>query len=160
MPSLPRVPLCLSLILLAMSTAQALSERALRVEGAIAADGASVTLQWWQDDPHGPDPVTVSRRQLGATGAASWTPLASVPGGVNSFTDTTTSPGVAYEYQVHRAFRSAPDPVEEAAGYWCAGRELPATDSRGILLLVVDQTHADALAPELRRLESELTGDG
>jgi len=64
---------CILAILLAGSSSLAADvERALRLEGSIAPDGSSVSLQWWQDEPNGPDPVTVSRRVLGSEGADTW----------------------------------------------------------------------------------------
>ncbi len=146
-------------LLLVVPAFSAVVEKSLRVEGQIAPDGSSVTLQWWQDEPKGPDPVTVSRRHLGQEGAGTWTLLATVPG--DTYTDTTTVPGIAYEYEVHRGFRPDPeDPVEEAAGYWTAGVDVPVAADRGIVLLVVDETMAAPLAGSLARLEMDLVGDG
>ncbi len=141
----------------------AVAERSLPLEGAISADGTSVTLSWKQTEPNGPDPVTVNRRVLGQEGRGTWQFLATVSGSPTStYTDTTTVAGVAYEYEVYRNSRFvASDTVDRAGGYLTVGREArPEQENRGILLLVVDDTVAPQLAGELRRLETDLVGDG
>lgn len=151
----------LASLLAGLSLLSADVERALRVEGSIAPDGSSVSLQWWQNEPNGPDPVTISRRVLGSEGADTWQALATLPGTTSSYTDTTTGAGIAYEYQVYRAYREVPgNPVDEAGGYWTTGIAIPAVESRGIALLVVDETVAPPLSGELSRLEMDLAGDG
>ena len=122
-----------------------------------------MSLEWWQNEPNGPDPVEISRRQLGAVGADTWQILATVPGVTSTFTDNTTEAGVAYEYQVYRAPRYlAGDAIDEAGGYWATGVEAPLAfqNSPGIALLVVAETLTPSLNGELQRLEMDLVGDG
>ncbi len=148
--------------LVIVNSSSAKVERALRVEGSIATDGTSVTLQWWQEEPDGPGNVTISRRLLGQTGSDTWQFLADVSAGTSVYTDSSTAPGTAYEYQILRPYTpiSGGDNLEGAGGYWATGVEVPVVENRGITLLVVDETMAPGLDAELKRLQSDLRGDG
>ncbi|MGE9270633.1 MAG: LamG-like jellyroll fold domain-containing protein [Verrucomicrobiales bacterium] len=137
-------------------------ERNLPVTGAIAEDGASVTLSWSSNEERIPSGYEVSRRELGQEESDTWQLLATLDGSVLSYTDTTTVSGIAYEYQVFRplTWYSASDIVYEAGGYWTTGIQLPVVEERGILLLVIDQTFRSSLSLEIDRLEADLRGDG
>lgn len=136
----------------AVATAQTDDSRAIAVDGNILADGTGVTLTWTQ-----PGAVSISRRPLGATERGTWQWLADVADGVKTYTDATTQSGVAYEYQV---FRPAATNITRAGGYWATGVQIPAVTTRGVLLLIVDDTMSAGLAPELSRLTADLVGDG
>ena len=45
-------------------------------------------------------------------------------------------------------------------GYILAGKELPAVENRGSVLLLVDDAYSTALADEIQQLENDLIGDG
>jgi hypothetical protein len=70
--------------------------------------------------------------------------------------DTSVSVGVAYEY----AITKSPEPAWPVSGYILAGIKAPLVDSRGKILLLVDNTFSTSLQPELDRLRQDLAGDG
>jgi hypothetical protein len=146
--------LCLGL-LPGRAVAQTALESPLPLDGTIAADGRSVTLDWFDAVRPRVGSVQVNRRHLGDTGAGSWITIAPDLGVVRRFTDTTTQPGVAYEYRVQRIGRDVVD-----VGYWTTGVDLPAVPDRGIAHVVVDQSLSVALDAHLRRFVRNLTGDG
>ena len=152
------LPAAVALLLLAVApeaTAQASAEAPLSLDGAVAPDGASVTLDWSGTERVRVADVAVARRRLGETGAGAWRTIAPSLGRALRFTDDTVRPRVAYEYRVTRSDRDVVD-----VGYWAAGTDLPAIRDRGHVHLVVDASLADALAPRLDRLEADLAGDG
>lgn len=85
-----------------------------------------------------------------------WTELAQLPADRASYTDSSVVLGGAYEYEVAS---QSPDGLV-AYGYLYAGVQVPFPTWRGRVILVVDNTHASELAPELERLTQDLTGDG
>ncbi|GIT89282.1 hypothetical protein [Roseobacter sp. OBYS 0001] len=136
-------------------TAQTSVEKPLALDGSIASNGRAVELSWFDADPPRVGSVIVNRRTLGQTGADSWQALGPALGPVLRFTDDTTEPGVAYEYQVMRTARDIVD-----VGYWATGVEIPATEARGTAYLVVDETIAADLDAHLQRFNRDLLGDG
>jgi hypothetical protein len=111
----------------------------------------------------------------------SWgTVIAQLPGTATSWTDTTVSIGTKYEYQIKRpstiigttfirvlpsAHGISHSEAEEGGkltsfGYVCAGINIPVVDQRGTVILIVDNTMADALSKELTLLRDDLIGDG
>ncbi len=63
--------------------------------------------------------------------------------------------GATYEYQVIESTSAC-----KSYGYVYAGIQSPLIESRGKLVLVVDNTYAAELSEELVRLEQDLVGDG
>lgn len=127
----------------------------LPMNGQIATDGGRVALDWLGAEPPGRAPTRVNRRLYGQTGSASWQRISPALGAARGFADETTRAGTAYEYQVLRG-----GPVPKEVGYWVAGVEIPATDLRGRVYLVVDEEIAAPLALRLERYARDLTGDG
>ncbi|MDX9868209.1 MAG: Calx-beta domain-containing protein, partial [Kiritimatiellia bacterium] len=85
-------------------------------------------------------------------------PFAVLGSNDTSFADFDALPGVEYEYWLQRTFSGlSPSP---ALGYLSAGAAVPMRESRGTLLLTVDDTVAEPLAPEIAQLRRDLTGDG
>jgi hypothetical protein len=134
---------------------QARSERHLALDGRIEADGSAVHLSWRDAEPPRVGAVVVKRRHLGDVGGDSWRMIAPGLGPVLHFTDETTEPGVAYEYQV---LRLASDIVD--VGYWTTGVDVPAKAVSGTVLLVVEESIAVPLDARLKRFEFDLMGDG
>ena len=75
------------------------------------------------------------------------------------YLDAAVEVGVAYEYKVLKTGQAGDKPFK-GTGYLLAGIEVPLADRRGKVVLIVDSTHAAALAEPLRRLERDLAGDG
>jgi hypothetical protein len=88
--------------------------------------------------------------------ATSWGPIIATLSGVETqFIDTSINEGVSYEYRVIRLGQGF-----NGYGYINSGIQIPATESRGILILLVESMLADSLTNEIKRLENDLIGDG
>jgi len=100
--------------------------------------------------PDVPSPgYRVARRQPGAA----WQVLTNcAPAG--AFRDTGVDPEKIYEYAVVR------DGDAPSTDYFWTGSRIPARDRRGILLLIVERSQAEALVAEIRQLMFDLAGDG
>jgi hypothetical protein len=127
-------------------------EFSVQVSAKVQAKPAKITLAWPQDTCTLPACYTVFRKP---PGAMSWGTGTRLPGTATSFADTNIAPGTAYEYQIVKSTAQY-----SGYGYISAGINLPATEARGRLLLVVDNTYMADLAVELARLEQDLVGDG
>jgi photosystem II stability/assembly factor-like uncharacterized protein len=84
-----------------------------------------------------------------------WTNLAVLSPSDISYIDNSVLQGEAFEYRITRSTC-----IFDAYGYIYAGIELPETDSRGTILILVDQTFSAGLAAELNQFELDLIGDG
>ena len=127
-------------------------EFSVQVSAAVQSAPAQIILSWPQDSVAVPDSYTVYRR---APGTTSWGTGIALAGKTTSYADRNVSVGTPYEYQV----------VKQASGYTgygyiYAGINIPLTENRGRLLVVVDNTYAAELANELARLQKDLVGDG
>src|SRR4051812_37551879 len=84
-----------------------------------------------------------------------WGNGVSLPGDATSYTDESVSAGAAYEYQIEKQ-----STLYSAWGYLCVGLNAPLIESRGKVVLVVDNSIAGPLAGEINRLQQDLVGDG
>lgn len=137
---------------------------AIRVEAEISpkyyAVEASVSVQTsppqimlnWTADPRATG-YTIHRK---ARDAKSWTPSATLPGSALNYVDSSVAVGVPYEYQISKSTSYG----YKGYAYLYTGIEAPAVDQLGKVVLIIDKTHATALAGELMRLEQDLIGDG
>ena len=103
-------------------------------------------------------PTTLQKVYRKPKGGATWTDRATLSNSAVNFVDNAVSAGVSYEYFVVRIFNST-DPGS-ASGYVNAGVRLPFQESRGRVLLLVDNTVAAGLTAELDTFVSDLVGDG
>ncbi|MGN6387630.1 MAG: fibronectin type III domain-containing protein, partial [Verrucomicrobiota bacterium] len=124
---------------------------AIELTASIQKNPAQITLQWHAaDDGAG---YTVARKKKeGST----WDPLATLDANTKTFVDKNVKVGEAYEYRVLKN----PLPDFGGSGFIYAGIDLPATENRGKLVLIVDNTYANELTSELARLQQDLVGDG
>ncbi|WP_221067249.1 hypothetical protein [Methylomagnum ishizawai] len=106
---------------------------------------------WW-----GQETYTIYRTTAIGNFKGSWgMPVATIDTTpAATWTDTQVAAGTAYEYRVVPAWSD----VDEA--YILAGIELPQVESRGKIVLVVDNQFSAGLAFEIQRLERDLAGDG
>jgi hypothetical protein len=98
----------------------------------------------------------VHRKALNET---SWGAGTELPDDATSYTDEDVAAGSAYEYVIVKTAHEG-GAGYTGYGYVYAGIEAPLTESRGKVVLIVDDTHAASLAPELARLQEDLVGDG
>jgi hypothetical protein len=97
--------------------------------------------------------ITVFRRSFGTK---LWgTAVATLTKDDVEYIDSTIVTGTLYEYQIQ-----ATKGTTTAYGYITSGTNMPVEDTRGSMLLLVDDTMATPLATELDRLELDLIGDG
>jgi hypothetical protein len=124
---------------------------AVQVNASVQGSPPKLQLRW-EPDPYGARSYTVSRK---GRNAAAWGPGTVLPGNATGFTDGNVVVGGQYEYQVVKAGQGY-----TGYGYVYAGINVPLRDKRGKVILIVANTYAAALAPELARLKSDLIGDG
>ena len=121
------------------------------VTAEVQASPPRITLSW----PPGRFVTSYSVARK-VSGENRWETKASLAADASSFSDSDVAVGVPYEYQITKTTsRGFP-----GYGYIRAGIDLPTTESRGRILLVVDNTQAAALSFELTRLQQDLLGDG
>lgn len=82
-------------------------------------------------------------------------PLKSLSGQDTSYTDTKISVGTLYEYRIDKTGANF-----SGYGYINAGIDIPMIERRGIVLVCIDSTLMDSLRYELKRLFTDLNGDG
>jgi MYXO-CTERM domain-containing protein len=147
-----RVIACVLLVLFAANlAAQTSHDASVDLTAAVQASPARITLNWNADA--NATQHTVYKRAWGST---NWgTAIATLAGSAVSYIDNGVSVGVAYEYAVGKSA-----PAYTGWGFVLAGIQVPAKESRGKLILVVDNTFTTTLATELAQLEEDLTCDG
>lgn len=129
----------------------------LQLQATVSDTPPTITIEWPKET--GVTNYTVYRKLKDDT---SWgSILATVPynAGATTYTyvDTNVSVGTGYEYQVVKNMPTSPT---TAWGYIYAGIKLPAVESRGKLILVIDSTYESSLPTELTQLREDLAGDG
>lgn len=123
----------------------------VQLHATVQASPARITLLWPADQLPARR-YTVWRKSLDEV---VWTRLASLPPETTSFTDDGVAVGGSYEYQVEKESTTI-----SAWGYLAVGVNAALIESRGKIILVVDDSIAAPLGNELRRLERDLVGDG
>lgn len=111
-----------------------------------------IHLSWVEDSGTVPIAYAISRRFVGDVG---WTPLATLSGTTTDYLDIDVAIGIPYEYRVIKSTAE-----HSGYGYIVAGMELSLVETRGKIILIVDNTYAADLADELARLQQDLSGDG
>jgi len=130
---------------------QSAADVAVRLTATAQASPAQISLSW-------PGNATTSQylvfRKLKT--ALTWgNQLATLSGTTTQYTDNTALVGSNYEYRVIRAGSGY-----NGFGYINSGIEVPALEYRGKLILVVDSTFINSLAPEISRLIKDIESDG
>ncbi len=115
----------------------------------VTVNADSIAFSW---DVAATSEGVLRRRLLGESG---WTnDLTTLGVGQTTFTDTTVQVGQSYEYGFE--YRTNP----RFYAYVASGINIPLPDSRGKLILLVDETMATPCADELEILTRDLVGDG
>ncbi|MEI7729440.1 MAG: Ig-like domain-containing protein [Verrucomicrobiota bacterium] len=114
-----------------------------------------ITLRWSHRQSGYITNYTVARKAKADT---SWTVLTNLSATTTSFADYTAALNTPYEYRVARYYTNfSPTDVY---GYLYAGVRVPMTEARGTLLMFVDQSMTNSLAPEIDLTFRDLIGDG
>jgi len=130
--------------------AQTASDYAVQVSAVAQTNPASIALSW-PADLNATD-YTLCRKSRDATSWGAGVPL---PGTATNYLDANVSVGGAYEYLVSKNTSSG---YGEGCVY--AGIAVPFVETRGKVVLVVDNTFSMTLSNELVRLQQDLVGDG
>jgi len=132
------------------AVAQVPSDYAVRVSATVQAAPAQVTLAW----PSDPEALYCAVSRKSPT-AAFWGPDIELDPLATNYVDTNVVRGGSYEYRLYRIA-----PAYDSYGYLCSGIESPLVESRGKVVLLVDETMWPPLELEIQRLEQDLVGDG
>jgi Secretion system C-terminal sorting domain/PKD domain len=133
------------------SFAQTPADYAVQVSAVVQASPPQIRLHWPQDPAA--TGYTISRKAMNASG---WSPVIGTLAATDTaFTDTAVVVGETWEYRISKTASGY-----SGQGYCFASIARPTQDYFGKLLLVIDTTYAAALAPEIKRLEWDLWGDG
>lgn len=132
--------------------AQSSSERAaVALTATVQASPASITLNWRAIGST--TSFTVYRKLKSAT---AWGSSIATPSSSSlQWTDNSVSVGVNYEYKVVRVSAGT-----TGTGYISTGIQVPATDYRGKMVLLVDNSLSAQIATELGQLILDLRADG
>jgi hypothetical protein len=141
-----------TLLLPALAFAQTSSERAaVQLWATVQSVPARITLNW--TTLPSTTSITVYRKTLAAN---SWgSAYATVGASATQYQDNAVATGTLYEYRVVRVAGGV-----TGNGYIATGIEVPVVDSRGKLILLVDNTMSGPLANEIQQLERDLLADG
>jgi len=139
-----------------LSFATISEDKVIKVSATVQPGTPSITLSW--PATAGSGSIRISRKSKGDFFWSDFS-LATLSGTATSYVDTNVTVGTAYEYQV---FKDVPGDSFPAGkfGYIYAGINVPLVENRGKIILLVDNTHAQALEVKLARLISDLAGDG
>ena len=95
-----------------------------------------------------------------AKNSSTWTSLAvGLPSTTTQYVDNTITLGTHYEYRVMRSGVTGTFSYP-GHGYINSGIQIPEVESRGKLILLIASNFSTSLAPEIKRLEDDLEGDG
>src|ERR1017187_7915876 len=131
--------------------AQSVSDYAVRVSPTVQTNPAQIVLSWPADTRA--TGYTLYRKGRDAT---SWgTSVAALAGNATNFSDSNVAVGGAYEYQIQKSASSY-----SGEGDIYAGIQVPLTEHRGKVVLIVDNTFTASLSNELAGLQQDLVGDG
>lgn len=130
---------------------QSCQDASVEVSAVVQNSPARITLSWVYNAT-----ATQHRVYRKLKTATSWGPLvATLSGTATQYIDSTVSVGISYEYKLTRT-----GPGYTGYGYINSGIEIAATENRGKLILIIDTTFITTLAPEIKRLQNDLEGDG
>ncbi len=144
--------LAVSLVAPLVSRADSTAEYSVQVSADVKASPAQITLSWPQDSVSTPKNYTIYRRVPGST---SWGTGTTLSGSTTTYVDKNVFVGTPYEYQIIKQTKGY-----KGYGYIYSGIDVPLTEDRGTLLLVVDNTYTAQLDNELAQLQQDLVGDG
>lgn len=143
--------LALSSFFPSISQGQSVSDPAVQINATVQTSTPQITLNWVGNATT--TSYSVFRKLK--TGTSWGTALATLSGTVNQYTDNTVTIGTNYEYRVIRTGSGY-----TGYGYINSGIQVPVTEYRGNLILLVDSTFITTLSTELKRLQEDLEGDG
>jgi hypothetical protein len=127
-------------------------DRSVRMWATVQASPPAITLNWLTHS--NTTGFSVFRKLSGGTAWGS--AIATLGGTATQFTDNSVAVNTSYEYKVVRTTQN----LGTGYGYINAGIELAMVESRGKLVLLVDNTFTSSLAAPLSLLQQDLEGEG
>jgi autotransporter-associated beta strand protein len=147
--------LFLSLFHVCILSAQTPRDFAVDLSATVSTNTPCITLAWSIRRQGNISAQKMHRRLKGET---AWVKQADLATNQTSYADATAAPYVEYEYWMERTYTGIYPTT--AMGYLSAGVNIPMLESRGKLVLVIDDTMIQPLAPEIEQLRADLTSDG
>ena len=138
-----------------LSHAQTPRDFAVDLSATVSTNVPRITLGWSIRRQGNIAAQSVHRR---LKGDLAWVKQADLATNQTSYADGSALAGVEYEYWMERTYTGIYPST--AMGYLSAGVNVPMSEFRGTLLLVVDDTLAAPLAPDIEQLQSDLVGEG
>ena len=132
------------------AVAESASDYAVRVSARVQTNPPSIMLSWPGDASA--TGYTLYRKLRDDT---SWGTARALAVNATNYVDTNVVVGGAYEYRISKSASTY-----YGEGYLYAGIEVPLVESRGKVVLLVDDTQSASLLNELTRLQRDLAGDG
>ena len=130
--------------------AASVSDYAVRVSATVQTNPAQISLSWPANA--GSTGYLVYRKSRDAKVWGTGLPL---PSSASNYVDLNVVAGSSYEYRISKSATNY-----SGEGYVYAGIAVPLVESRGKVVLLVDNTLSTSLASELARLQQDLAGDG
>lgn len=131
--------------------AQSAADAAVQINAVVQNNPPQITLRWTGNGTT--TQYQVFRKMK--TGISWGSPLATLNGTTVTYTDNSVQLGDNYEYRVVRIASNY-----SGHGYINAGVEVPETEYRGKLILIVDSSMMTGIAAEIERYISDVEGDG
>lgn len=127
-------------------------DRSVRMWAEVQASPARITLKWLSHS--NTNGFQVWRKLKGET---SWgSSLANLGNSALEWSDNNVQVGVSYEYKVLRTTAN----LGNGYGYVSTGIQVPMVESRGTMVLVVDNTFTNSLSNQLAQLQTDFEGEG
>ncbi len=139
----------------APAPAQTLANLTVRVQAEALTNPARIRLRWLPDAAAGSYDIYRMNKGQSLFNAIRLRDPAGRPDTVSTFVDSTVVVGRGYEYRVRKVVGSG-----SGEGSVLAGIEVAATERRGAVVLLVDDTHAAYLTADLAVLTQDLVSDG
>ncbi len=131
--------------------AQNCRDASVELRADVQAEPPVITLNW---PPHDDATNFVIYRKLKSEN--NWGSVMSIlDPDATQYVDTTVSLNISYEYRVLKT-----SDVASGYGYINSGIEVPVTEFRGIMILVIEESVKDSLTQEIATLVDDLEGDG
>jgi hypothetical protein len=130
--------------------AQTVSDYAIRLSGAVQTNPPQINLTWPPDSRA--TGYWVYRKARDDT---NWDGGTTLPVNATGFADTNLVVGATREYGIYKTASSY-----YGDGFLFGGVQVPLTETRGKVILLIDSTFSTNLASEIARLQQDLIGDG
>lgn len=154
------IVLFLSVIIFTKTNVQAQyqsSDFSVQVSAEVQSNPPQIRLKW-SADPNAINYVISRKDKEDAT----WgNKIGTVTGAkATEFLDTNVEVGLGYEYRLVKNAKSGTTANYTGFGYIYAGINLTAIETKGTIILLVDDRFTTSLSAELARLQQDIVGDG